>query len=116
MRSAKASHHVFVHSKDSLGLWGPPLDIPLPVDLTGPGVDAASVGPNPTNGLITDKSQPGSLVVSASITDKDAQGAAQSTIKDAEAFLDTVGTNRRTGFSSSPWTARSTAPPSRCTA
>ena len=72
-------HHVFVHSKDSLGLWGPPLDIPLPVDVTGPAVDAASVGPNPSNGVLADKSHPGNLVVSAQITDKDAGGQRRAT-------------------------------------
>ena len=81
-------HHVFVHSKDSLGLWGPPLDLLLPVDLTGPGVEAASVGPNPSNGAITDYSHPGYLVVSARITDRDAGGALQSIVTNAEAFLD----------------------------
>lgn len=81
-------HHVLVHSRDSLGLWGPPLDIPLPIDVTGPAVDAAAVGPNPTNGVLADKSNPGNLLVSAEITDKDAGGAAQSQLVDAEAFLD----------------------------
>ncbi len=81
-------HHVFVHSKDSLGLWGPPLDIELPIDVTGPAVDAASVGPNPTNAVLADKSHPGNLLISAQITDKDAGGAAQSLLTDAEAFLD----------------------------
>ena len=89
----EGAHHVFAHSKDSLGLWGPPLDIPLTVDLTGPAVDAASVGPNPSNGLLTDKSNPGYLVVSAQITDKDAGGLAQSTLLDAEAFLDPADAN-----------------------
>ena len=64
------------------------LDIPLTVDLTGPGVDAASVGPNPTNGVLTDSGNPGYLVVSAQIKDKDAGGADQSILTDAEAFLD----------------------------
>jgi FtsP/CotA-like multicopper oxidase with cupredoxin domain len=81
-------HHVYVHSKDSLGLWGPLLDIELPVDLTGPGVDAASVGPNPSNGLLSDKSNPGYLLVSAQLTDRDAGGAVQSALVGAEAFLD----------------------------
>jgi hypothetical protein len=85
---AEGEHHVFVHSKDSLGLWGPPLDILLPIDVTGPAVDAASVGPNPTNGVLPDKSHPGNLLVSAQITDKDAGGALQSKLIDAEAFLD----------------------------
>ena len=81
-------HHVLVHSKDSLGLWGPLLDIPLPIDVTGPAVDAAAVGPNPTNGVLADKSHPGNLLISAEITDKDAGGAPQSLMVDAEAFLD----------------------------
>ncbi|MEV6892197.1 multicopper oxidase domain-containing protein [Kribbella sp. NPDC051137] len=85
---AEGTHHVLVHSKDSLGLWGPPLDIPLPIDVTGPAVDAAAVGPNPTNGVLADKSHPGNLLISAEITDKDAGGALQSNLVDAEAFLD----------------------------
>jgi hypothetical protein len=89
----EGTHHVYLHSKDSLNLWGPPLDIPLVVDLTGPAVDAASVGPNPSNGVLTDKSNPGYLVVSAQISDKDAGGQPQSTIADAEAFLDPANSN-----------------------
>jgi FtsP/CotA-like multicopper oxidase with cupredoxin domain len=81
-------HHIYVHSKDTLGLWGPSLDIPFTVDVTGPTVDAASVGPNPSNGILSDHSNPGYLVISASITDKDAGGAVQSLLTDAEAFLD----------------------------
>ncbi len=84
----EGKHHLLVHSKDSLGLWGPTLDVPLAVDLTGPGVDAASVAPNPTNGVLTSKSNPGYLTVSAQFTDKDAGGAPQSTLTAAEAFLD----------------------------
>ncbi len=89
----EGQHHVFVHSKDSLGLWGPTLDIPLSVDLTGPGVEAASVGPNPSNGVLSDPAHPGYLVVSARITDRDAGtggvlGALQSVVSDAEGFLD----------------------------
>jgi FtsP/CotA-like multicopper oxidase with cupredoxin domain len=81
-------HHVYVHSKNSLGLWGPPLDIELPIDVTGPAVDAASVGPNPTNAVLAEKSHPGNLLISTQITDKDAGGALQSKLIDAEAFLD----------------------------
>ena len=84
----EGAHHVLVHSKDSLGLWGPPLDVALTVDLTGPGVEAASVGPNPTNGVLTDPAHPGYLVVSARITDRDAGGGLQSAVTDAEGFLD----------------------------
>jgi hypothetical protein len=89
----EGTHHIYLHSQDSLNLWGPPLDIPLVVDLTGPVVDAATVGPNPSNGVLTDKSNPGYLVVSAQISDKDAGGQPQSTIADAEAFLDPANSN-----------------------
>jgi hypothetical protein len=84
----EGTHDVLVHSRNSLGLWGPPASTPLVVDLTGPTVDAASVGPNPSNGIISDKSHPGYLVVSALITDRDAQQGLQSLLADAEAFLD----------------------------
>ena len=90
-------HHVFVHSKDSLGLWGPPLDISLAVDLTAPVVEAASVGPNPSNGILSDAAHPGYLVVSARIKDLDAGGGLQNAVTDAEGFLDTVGAGG-TGF------------------
>lgn len=89
-------HHVFVHSHDSLGLWGPPLDISLPVDLTGPGVVAADVAPNPTNGVLTSLAHPGYLVVSATITDANS-GGLQNAVTDAEGFLDTLGAGG-TGF------------------
>ncbi len=89
-------HHVFVHSHDSLGLWGPTLDIPLPVDKTGPGVDGADVKPNPSNGVLTSLAHPGYLVVSATITDVNS-GTLQNPVTDAEGFLDTVGANG-TGF------------------
>ncbi|MEO9238195.1 MAG: hypothetical protein ABI418_08895, partial [Jatrophihabitantaceae bacterium] len=89
---AEGVHHVLVHSKDSLGLWGPVLDIPLTVDLTGPGVDAAAVGPNPTNALVSDQGNTGYLKVSAQLTDRDAGGAVQSNLIDAEAFLNPTGT------------------------
>jgi len=89
-------HHVFVHSHDTLGLWGPPLDISLPVDLTGPGVSGADVAPNPTNGVLTPLAHPGYLVVSATITDP-SSGTLQNAVTDAEGFLDTVGAGG-TGF------------------
>lgn len=84
--------HILVHSRNNLGVWGPTLDIPLPVDLTAPTVRAASVGPNPTNGQISDPSNPGYLVVSALIEDVDGQNGAQNTLVDAEAFLDPKST------------------------
>ncbi|MEP6855252.1 MAG: multicopper oxidase domain-containing protein [Pedococcus sp.] len=89
----EGTHHVLVRSLDSLGLWGPTLDIPLVVDHTGPTVDGAAVGPNPTNGVLTDRANPGYLVVSATITDRDAALGLQSTIADAEAYIDPTSTN-----------------------
>jgi hypothetical protein len=80
---AEGTHHVFVRSHDSLGLWGPELDIPFTVDATGPTVNAAAVAPNPTNGKLDDPGNPGNLVVSASITD-----AAGGLVVRAEGFLD----------------------------
>ncbi len=85
---SEGTHDVLVHSKNMLGLWGPTLDIPLVVDKTGPGVEAAAVGPNPSNGILTDRSNPGYLVVSARITDRDAGNAIQSKLVSAEAFLE----------------------------
>lgn len=90
---SEGTHHVFVRSLDTLGIWGPVLDIPLVVDHTGPTVDGAAVGPNPTNGVITDQANPGYLVVSATITDRDAAQGLQGTIADAEAFIDPTTTN-----------------------
>jgi FtsP/CotA-like multicopper oxidase with cupredoxin domain len=89
----EGTHHLLVHSKDSLGLWGPALDVPLVVDLTGPAVDAADVAPNPSNGVLSNKSNPGYLVISAAITDRDAGSALQSNLSDAEAFLDPQAPN-----------------------
>ncbi len=90
----EGTHHILVRSKNSLGLWGPTLDVPLIVDKTGPGVTAAAVGPNPTNGQIGDASNPDSLVVSAEVTDPDTDPTAvpgatpTRAVVAAEAFLD----------------------------
>ncbi|KQX62009.1 multicopper oxidase domain-containing protein [Angustibacter sp. Root456] len=81
-------HIVYVRSHDSGGLWGPTHSIELVVDLAGPVVDAASVGPNPTNGILSDKGNPGYLLVSAHLVDQPGPGGSVSTLKDAEAFLD----------------------------
>ena len=84
----EGKHHAWVRSHDSLGLWGPLLDVPFTVDKTGPTVDGAAFGPDPTNGLVSDRANPGYAVVSAKITDKDASGGIQSAMAAAEAFLD----------------------------
>ena len=66
---------MLVRSKDSLGLWGPTLTIDLPVDPPDrPSTPPASAR-TPATGCSTDKGNPGYLVVSAQITDKDPGGA-----------------------------------------
>jgi hypothetical protein len=80
---AEGTHHVFVRSHDSLGLWGSTLDIPFTLDKTGPTVNAAAVAPNPTNGKLSDPGNPGNLVVSANIVE-----SAGGLVAGAEGFLD----------------------------
>ncbi len=77
------THHFFVRVHDSLGLWGPELDIPFTLDTSGPTVVAADVAPNPTNGKLDDPGNPGNLVVSAVIGD-----TAGGIVAGAEGFLD----------------------------
>jgi hypothetical protein len=84
----EGKHVLYVHSKDSLGLWGPPLSVDLPVDLSGPVADAASVGPNPTNGVLSDRGNPGYLLVSAQISDPAGVDGLAGHLVDAEGFLD----------------------------
>jgi FtsP/CotA-like multicopper oxidase with cupredoxin domain len=85
---AEGTHHLFVHSHDSLGLWGPVLDVAFVVDRTGPSVDAATVSPNPSNGLLSAPGNTGYLRVSALITDRDGiSGALQGKLTRAEGFF-----------------------------
>jgi len=86
--NGEGTTHLFVHSRNSQNIWGPPLDVPLVVDVTAPRVNAASVGPNPTHGVLSSKAYPGYLVVSTEVEDRDAGGATQSNVTGAEAFLD----------------------------
>src|SRR6478735_3974107 len=88
LAAGEGTTHLFVHSRNSQLIWGPPLDVPLVVDVTAPRVNAASVGPNPTNGVLSSKAYPGYLVVSTEVEDRDAGGATQSNVTGAEAFLD----------------------------
>lgn len=85
---SEGTHHLYLHSHDDLGLWGPVLDVPLAVDRTGPAVDAAAVTPNPSNGLVSSPGDTGYLRVSALITDRDSlSGALQGTVARAEGFF-----------------------------
>lgn len=89
---------VWVHSRNSQNLWGPAVPVELPVDLTAPGVNAATVGPNPSNGLIGAKSYPGYLVISAELQDRDAGGGLQSSVVAGEAFIDPTSPSSTSSF------------------
>ncbi|HKC26500.1 MAG TPA: hypothetical protein VKB75_00680, partial [Jatrophihabitans sp.] len=85
----EGTHHLYVHSKDDLGLWGPVLDVPFVVDTTGPTTAAVALGPNPANGVRSDPSNPGYAMISGEVRDE-TQGSLQSNITNAEAFIDNV--------------------------
>ncbi|RNM15784.1 multicopper oxidase domain-containing protein [Nocardioides pocheonensis] len=95
---SEGTHHLYLHSHDDLGLWGPVLDVPFRVDRTGPAVDAASVTPNPSNGLLSPPGDSGYLRVSALITDRDSlSGALQGKVVRAEGFFAPSSTNPAPG-------------------
>jgi hypothetical protein len=84
---SEGTHHVFVHVKDSLQLWGPVLDIPLTIDKTGPATLATAISPPATNGKTSDPSNPGYFKLTTEIKDA---APGNSTIVQAEAFLGSV--------------------------
>jgi FtsP/CotA-like multicopper oxidase with cupredoxin domain len=81
-------NHLWVRVKDDFGLWGPVLDIPVTMDTGAPTVLGAAMNPPATNGKQGDPSNPGYVRLSAEL--QDVEG---SRITQAEAFLNTVGTN-----------------------
>jgi hypothetical protein len=83
----EGTHHLLVHSHDSLGLWGPVLDVPFTLDRTGPTVDAASITPNPSNGLLSAPGNTGYLRIAGVVTDRETNGAVANGLKGAEAFV-----------------------------
>ena len=83
---------VWVHSRNSQNIWGPAVPVDLAVDLTAPAVNAATVGPNPTNAVVSSKSYPGYLVISAELQDRDAGNGLQSPVLAGEAFIDPAST------------------------
>lgn len=83
---------VWVHSRNSQHIWGPAMPVDLPVDLTAPAVNAASLGPNPSNGLVSAKAYPGYVVFSAELQDRDAGGGIQNTVTGGEIFIDPAST------------------------
>ncbi|HEV7897254.1 MAG TPA: multicopper oxidase domain-containing protein [Planosporangium sp.] len=87
---AEGRHAVAVHTRDSLGLWGPMATIDLVVDRTGPTLLDGAVVPATTNGSNGSPSDPTSLRVNAAFTDS-VSGGVNSRIAAAEGFIDTAG-------------------------
>ena len=85
---AEGNHHVFVHSKDTQGLWGPLLDVPFTVDLVGPVTIASAMSPSALNGAISDPSNPGFAKVTAIVQDSQNNSTVSSRIVQAVAFFD----------------------------
>ncbi|MDH2413971.1 multicopper oxidase domain-containing protein [Nocardioides sp. CER19] len=83
----EGTHHLLLHSHDSLGLWGPVLDVPFTLDRTGPAVDAASITPNPSNGVLSAPGNTGYLRIAGVVTDRETGGAVANQLKGAEAFV-----------------------------
>ena len=84
---AEGLHPVAVTSQDSLGNWGVPGVITLTLDKTGPAAPAVTLDPNYL--LLSGPPPVTSVRVSAVITDALSNGA-QSTLANAEGFIDTV--------------------------
>ncbi|MCW2503795.1 MAG: Multicopper oxidase, partial [Actinomycetia bacterium] len=87
---AEGTHTILVHTKDSLGLWGPFASLTLTVDRTGPALLSGAVLPSVTDGTTGSPSDPDFLRVNAAFTDA-AAGGVSSVLTAAEGFLDTPG-------------------------
>ncbi len=81
-------HHVFVHSQDTQGLWGPLLDVPFTVDLVGPVTIASAMSPSALNGVVSDPSNPGFAKVTALVQDTQNNSQVSSKVVQAVAFFD----------------------------
>ncbi len=92
----EGTHTVYVHSQDAFGHWGPAATIDLIVTQTGPTTSVVTVAPSPNNGTLPINPNQPSVRVDATITT-----VAPSTVKAAEGFIDTVGTDG-TGFPMTP--------------
>jgi FtsP/CotA-like multicopper oxidase with cupredoxin domain len=89
----EGSHAIFVHAQDAQGNWGEAVTVNLTVDETGPLTTGLSASPTPNNGAQPyNSSVQGVRVIATTMTDPISSGV-NSAITDAEAFLDTVGTN-----------------------
>ena len=86
---------VYVHSKDSFGLWGPQVPVTLTVNKTGPTASGLIIDPNPTDGTVGSKVDPTQIQVKGTFTE--VGNPVVSPIAGAEGFLDTSGANG-TGF------------------
>ena len=77
---------VFIHAQDVLGNWGEYGQIILEVDMTGPSISDLTMAPNPNNGFLPINSSIYAVRVRALFAD-------QSTVREAEGFIDSVGAN-----------------------
>jgi hypothetical protein len=89
-------HNVYVHTRDSFGLWGPFTATDLVVDRTVPALQSATVVPSVTNGSNGSPADPTDLRIDAAFTDP-VSGGVNTPIVAAEGFLETAGSNG-TGF------------------
>jgi FtsP/CotA-like multicopper oxidase with cupredoxin domain len=87
---AEGIHPIYVHSQDSLGIWGLMETIDLQIDKSGPDTPSVSVSPNPNNGTLPINQSLFSVRLNATLVDPVVAGV-QSSIYLAEFFIDTVG-------------------------
>lgn len=92
---AAGTHTIYVHSQDAFGHWGDFATIDLVVSQSGPTTSNVTVAPNPNNGSMPINPSQLSVRVDATIN------AVAGTVKAAEGFINTVGTNG-TGFPLTP--------------
>jgi len=91
MRRLTEGHHtVFIHSQDSLGLWGPMATIDLVVDKSGPAMTTGAVLPSPNNGTLGSPVDTTMVQVQATFADPTV-AAATSPVVGAEGFIDVAG-------------------------
>ncbi len=85
---------VSIRSQDAAGTWGAPAMITLVVDKTGPDATGMTVAPNPNNGTIPFSASIPAVRVEGLFTDP-LSGGVNSTLRKAEGFIDTVGSNNQ---------------------
>ncbi|MBC7442051.1 MAG: multicopper oxidase family protein [Ramlibacter sp.] len=90
---AEGTHVVSIHSQDAAGNWGAPVTINLVVDKTAPTTSGVSVSPTPNNGTLAFNGSPSAVRVTVTTMSDPIASTVNSTIRSAEAFIDTVTAN-----------------------